>query len=205
MKVIFSRHFKVLCIFMVSAFSLFSINAYAIPYGYGTYGTCSYGACGLTLTTSNNLSVNITPSTNGSCSINNDNVSVLTDDSTGYTVSVNASSSSNSLSNGSSNITSVSGSYDSPTTLGINQWGYRVDGVGGFGTGPTTQQSSINFPISSTFAGVPSNSSNPTTIITSNTSANPAATYKVWYGVCADTTLTSGTYSGTVVYTAVAN
>lgn len=181
------------------------LSATAVPYGMGTYGTCTYDLCGLTLTSSSNLNVNVTPSSSGSCSINKDSVSVLSDDSLGYTVLINNSVNSTSLTNGTSNITAVSGTVSSPTTLGLNQWGYRVDGQGGFGSGPTNSTNNSNYPISATFAGVPDSNSLPSNVVTSSNSANPAVTTNVWYGVCANTNLTSGTYSGTVLYTAVAN
>ena len=199
------RYFALFAILITTIFLIPAISASALNYGQGTYGTCTYNTCGISITSSSNISVNITPNTSGSCSVNNDNVVVTTDSSTGYSLTLSTNSSSNSLTNGSSNITSTSGTYSSPTTLGINQWGYRVDGVGGFGAGPTSVISNVAYPISAIFAGAPPNTSTATTIINSNTAANPAVTTKVWYGVCADTSLSSGTYNGTILYSATTN
>ena len=182
-----------------------SLNAAALNYGQGTYGTCTYNTCGISITSSNNISVDLTPTSTGSCSINNDNVSVTTDSSTGYSLTLSTNSSSNSLTNGSSNINSTSGTFNVPVALAINQWGYRVDGVGGFGAGPTTNLSNSNFPLSTVFAGAPSNTGTPTTIINSVSPANPAVITMVWYGVCADTSITSGLYSGQILYSATTN
>lgn len=182
-----------------------ALNATALNYGQGTYGTCTYDNCGISITSSNNISVNLTPQSSGSCSINNDDVAVTTDSSTGYSLTLSTNSSSNSLSNGASNITSTSGTFSSPTTLLMNQWGYRVDGVGGFGAGPTSSLVNANFPIATVFAGAPPNTSSPTIIVNSNLPANPSVTTKVWYGVCADTSISSGLYSGQILYSATTN
>jgi hypothetical protein len=193
-------------IIFTSILVLPAISAMAIPYGYGTYGTCTYNTCGISLTSSNNISVDVTPSDSyGNCSISNDQVSVLTDSSTGYSLTLSTNSSSNSLTNGHSYITSTSGTYSSPSTLSQNQWGYRIDGQGGFGSGPTTTITNNTYPISKTFAGAPPNTLPPTTVVTSLGSANPAVITKVWYGVCANTSLTPGLYTGQVLYSATTN
>jgi len=199
------RYFTLIAILITTIFLIPAISASALNYGQGTYGTCTYNTCGISITSSSNISVNITPNTSGTCSINNDNVVVTTDSSTGYSLTVSTNSSSNSLSNGSSNITSTAGTYSVPSTLGINQWGYRVDGVGGFGAGPTSAISNVAYPISTLFAGAPPNTGTATTIINTSSPANPAVTTKVWYGVCADTSLNSGTYNGTILYSATTN
>jgi hypothetical protein len=79
-----------------------------------------------------------------------------------------------------------------------------VDSVGGFGAGPTSAQSNIA-PSAALFAGVPASNAAANTIASTNAKANPAVTTNVWYGVCADTGITNGTYSSQVLYTAVAN
>jgi hypothetical protein len=194
---------------MSAALTLFittipAFNAMALNYNQGTYNTCTYNTCGITISSSNNISVDVTPTSSGACSINNDSVSVLTDSSTGYSLTLSTNSTSTSLSNGSSNITTGSGSFSSPATLGVNQWGYRVDGAGGFGSG-TSAVSNSSYPLSTLFAGAPANNQTPTTIVTSSSAADPAVTTTVWYGVCADSTLSSGLYSGQILYTATTN
>jgi hypothetical protein len=174
-------------------------------YDSGTYGSCQYGvACSISLSSNGNLSLNVTPSTSGSCTIQSDSASVLTDDSDGYSLTLSDSSTNTSLINGSNSISATSGSYSSPTALSGNSWGYRVDGQGSFGSGPTTSQT--NSAHSSTvFASIKSNLNTAETIATSSTAADPAITTKVWYGACANTSVASGTYSSQVIYTAVAN
>jgi len=88
--------------------------------------------------------------------------------------------------------------------LTASQWGYRIDGVGGFGSGPTTTQSNIAINAVK-FAVIPSSSSTADTIAVTSVAANPAVDTNVWYGVCANTSLPSGTYTSQVTYTAVTN
>ena len=85
-----------------------------------------------------------------------------------------------------------------------NKWGYRVDGLGSFGSGPTTAQSNIAIP-GTVFAAIKASNVTADTIASSSSAANPAVTTTVWYGACADPTLASGAYATQVTYTAVAN
>ena len=181
------------------------LSAFASNYGSGTYGSCQYGSCGISISSDNSLNLNITPTSSGNCSIGSDTVSVLTDDSNGYTLTIATSTSNNSLVNGASSITSTTGNQASPSYLSINTWGYRVDGIGGFGTGPTITQSNISFPNGTLFATIPSSSGSPDTIATDSSAADPAVNTSVWYGVCADTNITAGNYTAQITYSAIAN
>jgi hypothetical protein len=86
----------------------------------------------------------------------------------------------------------------------MNTWGYRVDGVAGFGAGPTSSQASGSVP-STSFAGVPPSNLAGTIVASSNSIANPAVPTTVWYGVCANSSAAAGNYSVVVTYTAVTN
>jgi hypothetical protein len=183
---------------------VFDSPVLAINYGSGTYGTCQYSSCSISISSSSTVSANITPTVSGACTINNDVVSVLTDDSNGYTLTIINSNISTNLVNGGSSISSTSGTQAIPQALTTNNWGYRVDGVGGFGAGPTTSQTNIS-PPAILFAVVPSSSSSANTIATKSVAANPAVNTNVWYGVCANTTVPSGTYTTQITYTAVTN
>jgi len=177
----------------------------ALNFGSGTYGLCLYNiGCSLTISSSSTVNSNVTPSPSGACTINNDVVSVFTDDASGYTLTVKNNSTNTALLNGGSSISSTSGTQSSPLALTANQWGYRVDGVGGFGAGPTSAQSNISLN-SILFAIMPASSSSPDTIASTAVAASPAVNTSVWYGVCADTTIPSGTYTTQVTYTAVTN
>lgn len=181
-----------------------SVPVEAINYSSGTYGTCQYSVCGITISANGGVTLNITPINGGDCTIQNDVVSVLTDDSNGYTLDLGASTNNNSLINGASSISASSGSQASPVALADNSWGYRVDGVGGFGSGPTTAQTNIS-PPSTTFAEVPAEPTQPDTLANTSTAADPAVNTTVWYGACADLSLPIGAYTTNITYSAVTN
>ncbi len=174
-------------------------------YGSGTYGSCKYGVqCDITLSSNGSLNLDITPTTSGKCTIHSDSPSVLTDDTDGYTLTVADNSTNTSLVNGASSISTTSGTVSSPTTLSGNSWGFRVDGLGGFGAGPTTTQDNVARG-SITFSSVKASNVTADTIASTSGAADPAVATTVWYGACADTSVASGTYSTQVLYTAIAN
>jgi hypothetical protein len=177
---------------------------FAYTYGGGTYGSCVYNACSITISSSGSVALNITPSPSGACTIQSDTVSVFTQISTGYTLSLLNSSTVTSLSDGSATINSTTAHQASPTALSANQWGYRVDGIGGFGAGPTSAQSNTSLNAIK-FAQVPPSNGTADTLATTSVAADPAVNTTVWYGVCANTSVSSGAYSAQVTYTAVTN
>jgi len=182
------------------------VEAYASgTYGSGAYGSCNYGQiCSITLSSSGTVGVNVTPAASSKCTIASDSVSVLTDDTNGYTLTLANSSTNTNLISGANTIAATSGTFAVPIALSGSAWGYRVDSIGSFGAGPTTAQNNIS-PPSLTFAKVVSSSGTADTLANTNVAANPAVITKVWYGVCANTSVVSGTYSTSVTYTALAN
>jgi hypothetical protein len=195
----------VLVVLFMSASSLVA-NAYQSgTYGSGTYGSCAYGiACSISLTSNGTVSLNVTPGVGGACTIQSDTASVLTDDANGYTLTLADNSTNTGLVNGSYTIPATSGTFASPTALTANTWGYRVDGAGSFGSGPTTSQTNIS-PGSLTFAAIEASNQTPDVLANTSTAADPAVTTTVWYGACANQTVTSGTYTTQVTYTALTN
>jgi hypothetical protein len=155
------------------------------------------------LTTNGTVDVNVTPTGSGAQSIDSDTVTVSTDDSSGYTLQLAETGAASALTSGGNTIPASSGSQTTPAAMSVNTWGYRVDSLGGFGAGPTTSQSSAAISGSIKFAGVPATGSPNTLVTTSGTASN--ATTTVWYGVAADTSQPSGTYTNSVTYTATAN
>jgi hypothetical protein len=174
-------------------------------YSNGTYSACQYNACGISLTSSGTVDLSVIPGASTTCTVQSDSVAVTTDSSTGYTLTLNDGDTSNQMpgSNGGA-INAVSGTNAAPATLGANTWGYRVDGNGGFGAGPTSASSNGSVPAGA-FAAVPLSSAAPDTIATSSVAADPAVTTPVWYGLCANAAVPNGNYSDSVVYTAVVN
>jgi fibronectin type 3 domain-containing protein len=156
----------------------------------------------ITLTSNGTVNLNAIPTGNGVQTIASDSVSVSTNDGSGYTLQLNETNGSTTLTSGSNTIPATTGTKSSPVAETAESWGYRVDSIGGFGSGPTTSLS--NQPIGSlTFAAVPASTS-PDTIKTTATTANNDTT-NVWYGIAVDTSVPSGTYTNSVTYTAVAN
>ena len=181
-----------------------SLPVFAVNYNIGPYGACQYNACSITISSSGTVSLNVTPTSSGSCTTQNDIVSVFTENPSGYTLSLANSTTNTTLSNGSNTINSSTASQSSPAALSVNSWGYRVDGVGGFGAGPTTSQTNISLN-STTFAKVPPSNGTADTLADTNVAANPAVNTSVWYSVCANTNVSSGSYTAQVTYTAVTN
>jgi hypothetical protein len=180
-----------------------------VPYGSGLYGACPYnnGSCSITVSTNGTVNLNVSPVTGGSCTVQSDSVSVLTDNINGYTLTVTTSTTNTNLVNGSNNIAASSSTFASPGALSTGKWGYRVDSLGSFGSGPTTAQSNVSpASISSlTFAGMPASNLTPVQLANTSSIADPAQTTTVWYGVCASTSQPNGTYSTQVTYTGVIN
>ncbi len=153
-------------------------------------------------TTSGSVSLNLVPSAAGTQTIASDTVTISTNDAAGYTLQLAEATASSAMTSGGNSIPAGSGSKTTPAALSPNTWGYRVDGAGGFGTGPTTAAASQ--PISATtFAAVPVTASPDTLVATSSTASNSTTT--VWYGLAASTSKPNGTYSNTVTYTATPN
>jgi hypothetical protein len=153
-------------------------------------------------TTSGTVNVNVTPTGAGAQTIASDTVTVSTNDSSGYTLQLAETGASSDLVSGSDSIPASAGSQGSPIAMVVNTWGYRVDGVGGFGAGPTSGQSSAAIG-SIKFAAIPATASPNTLKTTSGTASSDTTT--VWYGVAANTSQPSGTYTNSVTYTATAN
>jgi hypothetical protein len=190
-------------VFLMSGLSVSADSTY----GSGLYGSCQYGSCSITVTSSGTVNLNVSPAPGGVCTVQSDSVAVLTDNSNGYNLTVTDSSTNTHLINGSNTISASSGTYASPTNLATNTWGYRVDGLGSFGSGPTTAQSNVTpSTISSlTFAGMAASNQTPVQLANTSAPADPAQTTTVWYGVCADQTQPNGTYSTQVTYTGITN
>lgn len=176
----------------------------ALPYGAGAYGTCQYSSCSISISTSGTVSLGVTPTTSGVYTIASDSVTVGTNASTGYTLTLRDADTSTSLDNGTNSIAATSGTPASPVPLALNTWGWRIDGLSGFGAGPTTTQNNVASS-SLAFAGVAASNQAAQTLRTTATAANPAESVVVWFGVRVDTSKASGTYTNQVTYTAVTN
>ena len=150
------------------------------------------------------VTLNVTPTSGGSLTTSSDVVTVTTNDANGYTLSIQDSDANTNLVSGANNIPASAGTFAAPTTsdLVADTWGYRVDGVGSFGAGPTTAVTDQTTS-SLKWAGVPANGAANQIKNTSGPAvAGEATTF--WYGVKATTAKPSGSYADIVVYTAIA-
>lgn len=156
----------------------------------------------ISMTTSGSVAIAITPTGSGAASSQSDTVSVSTNNSAGYNLTLADSDTNTNLVNGGNDIAAHAGTFGSPSTLGNNSWGYRSDGIGTFGAGPTSAQTD-QANLAGTWAGVPSSASPQQLKSTSATATNDQTV--VWYGVKVDTSKPNGLYSDQVTYTATTN
>ena len=157
----------------------------------------------ITLASSGTVNISLTPTASGSMSSSDDTVEVATNNATGYTLTLANGDGNTNLVNGGNTIAADSGTQASPSSsLTNNRWGYRIDGLGGFGSGPTSAEVDESSSAYS-WAGIPASSA-PNTIRTTNAALGSSIT-TVWFGVKADTSKPNGTYSDTVTYTATTN
>lgn len=154
----------------------------------------------LTMANSNNVSLNANPTSGTVQTTAKDTVTVSTNNSGGYNLSIKDSDSDTDLQDGSNAIAATSGTAAAPTALTAGTWGYRVDGRAGFGAGPTSTLSSGALG-SVTYAGV--TASDVQVKSTSATASNDATDF--WYSVAVNTSQPTGTYTDEVTYTAVVN
>jgi len=154
------------------------------------------------LTSSGTVNLNAIPSGSGVQTIASDTVTVSTNNSAGYTLKLGETGASSALVSGGNSIVASTGSQASPIAQTANSWGYRIDGVGGFGAGTTTAASSQAIGAVK-FAAVPETGSPDTLVTTAATASN--ATTTVWYGLAVNTTAATGIYTNSVTYTATTN
>jgi hypothetical protein len=178
--------------------------AFGIAYSHGSYGTCTYNTCGITLSSSGTVAINATPTSGTVCTVQSDSVSATTGATTGYVISMTDGDTNNSLVSGGNSVAAVSGTPASPVALSANKWGYRIDSIGGFGAGPTSSVSNGSIP-SGAFSAVPLSSGTAATVRSTTSADGSTVNTPVWYGLCVNASQPSGTYSDSITYTAVVN
>lgn len=158
----------------------------------------------ITMTVGGNVSFNIVPTAGGIFSSSSDTVSVSTNHGAGYNLTLADADATTTLADGGGNsIAAVAGTMGSPTAgMTVDTWGWRVDGAGGFGAGPTTAETNVSTS-THTWAGVPASGAPVTLKTTGSTASNDTTT--VWYGAKVSTAKPNGSYSDIVTYTATTN
>lgn len=197
------RHSKVLT--GALAFGLLAVFVFPLTAEALTQTTTISSAIGSTInvfTTSGTVTLDSTPTGAGVQTTASDTITVSTNDTAGYTLKLNETTGASALTSGGNTIPATTATYATPLALSVNTWGYRLDGVGSFGAGPTS--GATNATIGTVkYAAVPATASPQTLKTTSSTATNDTTT--VWYSVAVDTATPSGTYTNGVTYTATAN
>jgi hypothetical protein len=167
-------------------------------------------------TTSGTVNINVASASGVKQTVNTDTITISTNDTAGYTLTLQDGNNSNDLcitpGSGCTGIPSTSATSTTPALMsGANIWGYHIDGATKWCNSGSTCGSTFGTSLSSNqaasatlkFAKVPLSGS-PDTLKTTATTASSDVTY-VWYGIDIDPTQANGTYTDTVTYTATAN
>ena len=180
-------------------FRVAAINAI----GTGAYSATATGQIRyITLSAPTSVDIAVTPAGGTKMSSKSANVLVATNAATGYKLSLSTQSTNRNLTNGSQTIAPTAGTQTAPIALSGSAWGYRVNGIGNFGSTTTAENNVASSAY--TWAGVPDHVAPH--VIRTTTVANPTAeTTTVWYGVSVAGLQQSGIYTATVTYTAINN
>jgi hypothetical protein len=169
-------------------------------------------------TTNGTVNIDASSASGVKQTVNTDAVTISTNDTAGYTLTLQDGNNSNDLCTspgaGCTGIAAHSGTFGTPTLMDssvINKWGYHIDGATKWCNAGTTCGSTFGTSLSSNqspsatlkFAKVPLSGS-PDTLKTTATTASSDVT-NVWYAINIDPTQASGTYTDSVTYTATAN
>lgn len=161
----------------------------------------------ISISTGSSVAISITPTSGGVVSSSSDTVTVSTNNSTGYALTVADSDATTTLANGGNNFAASSGTKTAPITLANNTWGFAVPtattGIGTNGFDASYSAETNNVSSTSKWAGMPATGSPMMLKTTSATATNDTTT--VWYAAKATTAQPNGTYTGTVTYTATTN
>ncbi len=190
---------------VASAFALASLvvaPAVATAATATTVLNSTLGAVITLFTSTTPLTLDVAPDATGKHTTRKDTLTVSTNDSLGYTITLADADANTNMISGANNIAAHAGTWAAPTTLTANKWGYRIDSAGSFGAGPTTQVDSAAFS-ALLYAGVPATGS-PQQIRTTNATASNETT-DVWYAVGANTSQPTGTYTDSVTYSCTAD
>lgn len=156
----------------------------------------------ITITTSGSVNITLMPGSSPVVSSASDTVTVNTNATTGYELTLaNVDASTNLVSGGSDTIAAHAGTPGTPTALADNTWGFAVAGSP-FDTSYIAENN--NDSSTSLWAGVPASSGTAATLKTTSSPASNDVT-TVWYGVRVNASQPNGNYTDTVRYTAAVN
>jgi hypothetical protein len=148
---------------------------------------------------SNNVDLNLTPGASAVLTSASDVITVNTNDTAGYLLTLADADAVETLTSGGNTIAASANTSAAPATLATNTWGFALPGA------PfDASYSAENNATSSTskWAKIPSTGTPFTLKSTATTASNDTTT--VWYAAKIDSTKPTGTYTDQVVYTATA-
>jgi hypothetical protein len=161
----------------------------------------------ISLTTATPVSLAITPTSGGVVTSSSDTVTVNTNRTTGYNLTVADNDATTTLVSGANSFTASAGTKTAPIALVNGTWGVAVNtgtvgiGTNGFDASYATETNSGSSV--SKWAGMPATGSPMLLKTTAATAANDTTT--VWYAAKAASSQPGGTYTDTVTYTATTN
>lgn len=155
----------------------------------------------ISVSSANTVSFTVIPTTDGVLSNDSDIVTVSTNSTLGYNLSISASDATAVLTGSpSGTIPASANTYATPAVLANNTWGYAVPSLGAFDASYATETNSSTS--TSKWAGMPILASLQNIKSTSSVASGDTTT--VWYAAKANFSTPAGTFTDIVTYTALA-
>ena len=156
----------------------------------------------ISISSSGTVAISLTPTSNGTLSSAKDTVTVSTNNTAGYNLTLKDSDSTTDLTSGGNSFTAAS---TTPGALTAGKWGFALAsgtvGIGVAGFDGSYSEVTNATGATSKWAGV---AASPVTIKSTTSTATNDQT-EVFYAAMADTNQPNGTYTDTVTYTATTN
>jgi len=141
------------------------------------------------------ITLSLAPTSSAVESATSGTYTVITNDTSGYTLSIVDADTNNALVSSSPSASFAAGGgtlFSAPALLTPNTWGFHLDTMGGSpGTGAT--ESSVATPTTIKYDQVPTSTTGPMTILTGAENAPSGTATVVWYGAQANSTQVSST------------
>lgn len=150
----------------------------------------------ITISSGPTVAFTMTPTGAFAESNNSNVVTVSTNNSLGYDLTLADSDATLTLTSGANSIAASANTYASPATLALNTWGYGIGGLGSFSATYSSETSVTTSTLK--YAGISATAQNIKS--TATTASNDTTT--VWYAAKVDTSKPTGVYTDSVTYTA---
>ena len=150
--------------------------------------------------TSNNVDINLTPGASPVLSSQSDTLTVNTNNTLGYNLTLADADTTYTLTSGANTIAASANAIGTGAALATNTWGFALPGGTGFDATYSPEANSTTS--TSKWSAIPASGTPYTLKSTSSTATNDQTV--VWYAAKVDSTKPTGTYTDQVVYTATA-